>query len=170
LKTTTPCTINDSLLDTKIDLVTDGLQSRYSSHLRALSSIDNLRTIVGFIQSMKTESNLSDSHKKNYIDCLYSLSQFHDKTKSLREMSREDVLQFLDSFRKPENVDPLHKWIGTYNLYRTLLLYFFKWLHHPDLEPAKRPKPSVVENIPQLKRKEQSIYKPSHLSFLQIPV
>jgi hypothetical protein len=36
-------------------------------------------------------------------------------------------------------------------------------LHYPDLEPAKRPKPSVVENIPTLKRKEQSIYKPSHI-------
>ena len=42
-------------------------------------------------------------------------------------------------------------------------MYFFKWLHYPDLEPAKRPKPSVVENIPTLKRKEQSIYKPSHI-------
>ena len=48
-------------------------------------------------------------------------------------------------------------------MYRTLLLYFFKWLYYPDLEPSKRPKPSVVENIPELKRKEQSIYKPSHL-------
>ena len=30
-------------------------------------------------------------------------------------------------------------------------------------EKKQRPKPSVVENIPQLKRKEQSIYKPSDL-------
>jgi integrase len=83
--------------------------------------------------------------------------------KTYKEMSREDVLLFLDSFRKAESVDPLHKWVGTYNLYRTLLSYFFKWLHFPDLEPAKRPRPSVIENMPQLKRKEQSIYKPSHL-------
>ena len=40
---------------------------------------------------------------------------------------------------------------------------FFKWLYYPDIEPGKRPRPSVVENIPQLKRKEQSIYKPSDL-------
>ena len=43
------------------------------------------------------------------------------------------------------------------------LTRFFKWLHSPDLEPHKRPKPSVIENIPKLKRKETSIYKPSDL-------
>ena len=40
---------------------------------------------------------------------------------------------------------------------------FFKWLYNPDIEPDKRPKPAVIENIPQLKRKEKSIYKPSDL-------
>ena len=40
---------------------------------------------------------------------------------------------------------------------------FFKWLYSPDIEPDKRPKPAVIENIPQLKRKEKSIYKPSDL-------
>jgi len=78
-------------------------------------------------------------------------------------MNRQDVLSFLDSFRKPENSDPLHKWIGTYNQYTVLLIKFFKWLYYPDTEPHKRVKPPVVENIFQLRRKEQSIYKPSDL-------
>jgi integrase len=76
---------------------------------------------------------------------------------------RTDVIAFLDSFRKPESLDPLHKWIGTYNIYREHLLRFFKWLHSPDIEPKRRSKPSVVDNIPELKRKEKSIYKPSDL-------
>ncbi len=74
-------------------------------------------------------------------------------------MGRYDVLIFLDSFRKPEASDPLHKWIGTYNLFRTYLLRFFKWLYYPEIESDKRP----VENILQLKRKEKSIYKPTDL-------
>ena len=57
----------------------------------------------------------------------------------------------------------MHKWIGTYNLFRIYLLRFFKWLYYPDIEPSKRPKPPVVENLAQLKRKEKSIYKPSDL-------
>ena len=44
-----------------------------------------------------------------------------------------------------------------------LILKFFKWLYYPDLEVSNRPKPPVVQNISQLKRKEQSIYKPSDL-------
>jgi hypothetical protein len=80
---------------------------------------------------------------------------------------RDELLQYLDSFRKPEADDPLHKWIGTYNIYRVVLTRFFKWLYHPDLEQKKRPKPSVIENIPRLKRREQSIYKPSDLWTLE---
>jgi hypothetical protein len=37
---------------------------------------------------------------------------------------------------------------------------FFKWLFYPDIEPIRRPKPPVIENIAQLKRKGKSIYKP----------
>jgi integrase len=65
--------------------------------------------------------------------------------------------------RKIETQDPLHKWIGSYNVYKIHLLRFFKWLYSPNLEPDKRQKPSVIDNIPPLHRKERSIYKPSDL-------
>ena len=32
----------------------------------------------------------------------------------------DDVLSYLDTL-KPESVDSMHKWIGTYNLYNTIL-------------------------------------------------
>lgn len=51
----------------------------------------------------------------------------------------------------------------TYNLRRAIFVKFFKWLYYPDTEPNKRIKPKVVENIAHLKRKEQSIYKPTDL-------
>ena len=43
------------------------------------------------------------------------------------------------------------------------LMRFFKWLYYPHIEYNKRPKPSIIENIHQLKRKEKSIYKPTDL-------
>jgi integrase/recombinase XerD len=73
------------------------------------------------------------------------------------------VIAFPDSHRKTETQDPLHKWVGTYNIYRVRLIRFFGWLYASDIEPSKRPKPAVVDNIPKLKRKEKSIYKPSDL-------
>jgi hypothetical protein len=57
----------------------------------------------------------------------------------------------------------MHKWIGTYNLFRIHLPRFFKWLYYPDVEPRRRPKPLVMENIAQLHRKEESVYKQSDL-------
>jgi integrase/recombinase XerD len=77
-------------------------------------------------------------------------------------MSPDSLLSFLDSFRKPEGADPLHKWIAKQTK-RIHLTRFFKWLYSPDIEPAKRPKPQVIDNIASLKRKETSIYKASDL-------
>ena len=69
----------------------------------------------------------------------------------------------MDSFRRSEAADPMHKWIGTYNTYRIHLLRFFKWLYYADVEPNRRLTPKIIENIPHLKRKEKSIYKPTDL-------
>lgn len=78
-------------------------------------------------------------------------------------MTRDDVIAFLNSLRKTEEQDPMHKWIGTYNLYLTCITRFFKWLYNPNSSSRNRPKPQAVENIPQLKRKEISIHKPTDL-------
>jgi hypothetical protein len=123
----------------------------------------NAIALADFLSNTSTEINLSDKHKMNIIDVLNSLPNRFESKKSFRNMRREDILSFLDSVRKSEISDPQHKWIGTYNLYRVLIVKFFKWLYYPEMQPSKRPKPSLVENIPQLKRKEKSIYKPTDL-------
>lgn len=111
---------------------------------------------------MKIESNLSDSYRQALIKALASLS-ISTNHKLFANVTREDILGYLDSFRKPETSDTLHKCIGTYNLYRIHFIRFFKWLYAPEPAPEKRPKPSLVDNITKLKRKEYSIYKPSDL-------
>ena len=82
------------------------------------------------------------------IAMMYFLRQ-----KSFLEMTRDDLLQYPNSHRRPEESDPLHKWIGTYNLRMTYLLRFFKWPYYPQLEPSKRPITDVMKNIPSFKRK-----------------
>jgi hypothetical protein len=83
---------------------------------------------------MMTETNLSDNYRKGVIKLLYIFSKYN-KDKPFRVVTREDILAFLDSFRRSEASDPMHKWIGTYNTYRIHLLRFFKWLYYPDVEP-----------------------------------
>jgi integrase len=148
-------------LDRKIDEVTAGLRRGYSRLLYSISA-ENALCILDYILVMKTEVNLSRNYKKDLINLLARFSSYTNN-KSFGDVTRENVLEFLDSFRRPEAADSMHRWIGTYNTYRTHLIRFFKWLHHPGTEPDKRPKPDVIENIPLLNRKEKSVWKPSDL-------
>ena len=147
-----------ALLENEIAQLTSGLPNRYYKAVCDISSVNAL-TLAHYIQSMKAEINLSDHYKRDLIVLLCTLSKYCYH----KPLIREHILAFLNSFAKPEESDPLHKWIGTYNIYREHLQRFFKWLYSPSIEPSKRPKPCVVENIPRLKRKEQSIYRPSDL-------
>jgi hypothetical protein len=152
--------VSISTLDRKIDDLTSGFSPAYSRMLLSLSE-ENASNVVRYVLAMRTEINPSDNYKKSIIKVLSMFSKYR-RNKPLKDLTREDVLAFLDSFRKSAS-DPMHKWIGTYNTYRIHILRFFKWLYYPDIEPDKRPNPEVVGNIPKLKRKELSIYKPSDL-------
>jgi hypothetical protein len=152
---------DSSLFDRQIENATSGLQPSCKKILKRIPKT-NAIIIADYLTSMQTEINPSDRYKKAIIMLLCKFSQIY-KDLPFEQMTRQDVIAFLDRHRKPETVDPLHKWIGTYNLYGIYFLRFFKWLYHPDVEPRKRTKPPVVDNIPLLRRKEQSIYKPSDL-------
>ena len=156
---------DDPLFDRKVDLVTAGLRAYYARCLKNEREVsrNNALTICNYVMSMKTEINLSDNYRGANIILLAKLSKFFKSRKSFNQMTREDILSFLDSLRKPETLDPLHKWVGTYNLYRIQFIRFFKWLYSPHVEPGKRPKPPVIENIPKLTRKEKTVYKPADL-------
>jgi integrase/recombinase XerD len=151
-----------ALFDIKVQNVMEGTLPCYAKTLRELP-YDNAMTIVNFIMSLNTEINPSSNYRRDNVRMLCLLSKFYDNEKKFQNMCRQDILNFLDSYRKPEAVDPFHKWIGTNNLFRTLLIRFFKWLYFPNIENKKRTKPPVVQNISLLKRKEQSTYKPTDL-------
>jgi integrase len=159
---TTTSTHTSSLFDRKIEIASEGLASRYFTSFYKIPLKENALTLASYIISMKSEINPSNIYRREIIEKLSRFSVYYGRT-LFEDITREQILNFLDTLRKPEASDPLHKWIGTYNLYRIHFVRFFKWLYHPDIEQQKRPKPSVIENIPQLKRKEISIYKPSDL-------
>jgi hypothetical protein len=153
-----------TLDNNRIDEATLGLTPEYRKRFTKLSE-DNALTVADYIVSMRSESNsLSDNYRKSIIKVLTMFSIFC-KNKPFEDATREDFLCFLDTFRKPESIDPMHMWVGTYNVYRTNLTQFFRWLYYPDIAAKDRAtKPlHVIENISRLKRREVSIYKPSDL-------
>ena len=152
----------DLTFDRKIDVVTAGARPFVKEHLLTRITRENCLTIVNYMLAMQTEVSPMETYR---IDTLFKLkyfAEFHNP-KTFKDMTRQDVIDFLDKFRKSESADPLHKWIGTYESYRIVLMRFFRWLHNPDLPQSKRPRPAVMENIPRIRRKEVSIYKPTDL-------
>jgi integrase/recombinase XerD len=156
-------TVNiDPLFEQKLELATEGLEPHFLEHLKTKISPDNALTISKYILSMRVETSLSTNYRRTIISSLKLLSEFLSN-RPFSDMTRDDIISFLDSLRKDDSEDPMHKWIGSYNLRLISFMRFFKWLYYQNIEPSKRPKSHVIENIPLLKRKEQSIYKPSDL-------
>jgi hypothetical protein len=98
---------------------------------------ENATIIADYISADRIKVIFSDHYRKDLIQTL-SLFSRHTGNKHFRQMTRNDIISFLESFRKTDAVDPLHKWIGTYNVFRITLMRFFKWLYYPDIEPSKR--------------------------------
>jgi site-specific recombinase XerD len=135
----------------KIDLICEGLIPFFRTQLERTGST-NRDTITDFVYSCLEASNIQPNTRKGYVSTLCNFSLLHDN-RPFKEMKKDDVLKFLIKYKKPESEDPLHKWIGTYNLYVILIGKFFKWIN----------KPECVQDIKQYKRKEKSVYKPSDL-------
>jgi hypothetical protein len=49
---------------------------------------------------MKTEVNLSDHYRKDLINLLTAFSKYSNI--SFKSITRDDIIEFLESFRKPE--------------------------------------------------------------------
>ena len=148
-------------LDRRIEEITEDLPNFFRKQLRSISE-NNAATACDYITALNREINLSRSYRRDNINILCTFSKFVD-SKAFQNCHKNDLLSFFDSLRKPESADPLHKWIGTYNLYIAYLLRFFKWLYYPDIEPDKRSKPEIVTKLSRLRRREKSIYRPSDL-------
>jgi hypothetical protein len=122
-----------ALLERKITLATEGFTTTKFCELvlrdRSRLSKENALTLCEYIIAMKREVNPRPSHKRNTVQFVSELSKAVGIGKKFIDMTREDVLYYLDKCRKPENEDPLHKWIGSYNTKLITLSRFFKWLY-----------------------------------------
>ena len=101
-----------ALLDRKIMMATEGFTTDRFCELvlkdRSRLSKENALTICEYIIAMKREVNPRLSYKKNIIQFLSELSRAVGIDKKFIDMTRDDVLCYLDRCRKLENEDPLH--------------------------------------------------------------
>jgi integrase/recombinase XerD len=165
---------NDEILERKIIITTEGFTRKFPELIlkdRNRLSKENAMTVCDYIIVMKREINPRYNYVRYTIQFLSELSRTVGINKKFIDMTRDDILSYLDKSRKPENEDPLHKWIGSYNIRCVILFRFFKWLYYPNITNSKKRselssqenRPECIMGIPQLRRKEISCYKPSDL-------
>jgi hypothetical protein len=136
-----------------IDLQKRQLTAATTTITNTNNPMTNSDIIKNYFEAMKIEINPSINYVKTNQNTLDRLLNFHNN-KSLTEITRGDIVDYLNSLKKLEEIDPLHKWIGTYNSRLRNLLRFFKWLYSPTKAPNQRPKPKLLHNIPQLHRRD----------------
>jgi site-specific recombinase XerD len=78
-------------------------------------SVYNADILARFIISARKERNIAINTVMIYIVGISYLENYH-KHKELDKMDRNDIISFLDSYRKLESVDPSHRWVNTYNI------------------------------------------------------
>jgi hypothetical protein len=139
----TPRQTSDGELKEKILLICKDQNHYVQKLLNDLleKSKENALIISDYIIAEQNEINLRDSTKEGKIKVLADLLKFLNH-KNLRDISKNDILLYLNRYRKNEEEDPTHRWIGTGNNRHIILLKFFRWLHdpnNPDLKNRKMP-------------------------------
>jgi len=84
-------------------------------------------------------------------------------SKDLKDVTKDDVIQFLDKRRKSVEVDPDKKWVRTWNDYLNRLIGFYRWLanHDSDKQREDWKTPYPFDIIRKKKVKRDSSYTPN---------
>jgi hypothetical protein len=144
-------------LQTKIDSITQYNSKPYFRQaLKRLAALnaDNANVICDYILAEQTDINIKESTKEGKIKVLIWLSNYL-ANKPFGQMTKQDVLSYLNSLKKPLSEDPTHKWVGSYNGRQMILNKFFRWLYNPnESNPKERLIPPCMQGIKKLPRQE----------------
>jgi hypothetical protein len=103
---------DDPNFDRKLDLITAGARRFVKEHLLTKILKENCKIIVDYVIAFLTEVSAAETYRIDTIDKLKQLAEFHNP-KSFRDMTRQDIIDFLERLRKPESVDTMHQWVGS---------------------------------------------------------
>jgi hypothetical protein len=138
-------------LDRLIDSITQDFSRKgINSRLKALAKKStNSSTICDHLIVEQTEHNIKASTAESKVKSLLWLSK-HLNDKPFEQMTKQDILGYLNSLRKPTSIDSQQKWIGSYNNRLRYYAKFFRWLYNKE-EPdhRKRISPPCIQGLRQ---------------------
>jgi hypothetical protein len=94
----------------KFHQVTADLKGYRINQLQGMQEY-NSKLVVEYLNSKMREGYLKPASRASTIDRLSRLSLFNDN-KSFRKITTEDIFSYIDTIRRNETDDPMHKWIG----------------------------------------------------------
>jgi integrase len=155
---------NYKIILEKVDQITKGQKPYINRMLLNIlnASSCNVENICDFIIAERNEIDIKGSTIEWHVKVLGQIQRFCS-FKGFRDMTKDDILNFLNSLRKSSDEDPTNKSIGNRNNKQRVLLKFFKWLYNPEIDHRNRPTPLCMKGVKVLPRKELSPYKPSDL-------
>ena len=159
--------INDS--EKKIRYIFQGSHHLYLDSIFKKMSSTNLQNAKIVYEFLITEHNLQNVKSSTTLTHIKTLSSFSEflQYKHFEKITKNDIIDFLNSSRKIESEDPSHKWIGTYNTRQMILSKFFRWFYNQyqnsEIDQKKWITPVCMQGIKQFPRKEKSTYKPSDI-------
>ncbi|HJS64335.1 MAG TPA: tyrosine-type recombinase/integrase, partial [Nitrososphaeraceae archaeon] len=153
-------------LEKKFYLITKGASTLafFNSFKKmSLANIQNANILYNFIITEQNHTNVKLSTRLTYIKVICLFNRYLSY-KDFTKITKNDILDYLNSLKRSESDDPTHKWINTYNTRQAIFSKFFRWLYNQD-EPdhKKRKTPTCINAIRQLVKKEVSSYKPSDI-------
>ena len=100
------------------------------SKIPAIPNSMNAEIIDEFYQYMK-ENGASEKHMANELQTVLYYATFLGSYNCLLDINKcEQILTFLNTKQKDENLDPSKRWITTWNDYLGTLKHFFRWLYN----------------------------------------
>jgi hypothetical protein len=93
------------MIERKIVNVIEGLPRQVLRKRRSVENYRNVIEMTNYIIAMKTEVNISDNYRATVIKTLCLLSAYRNHV-DFRQLTRDDLLAYLDSRRKSESEEP----------------------------------------------------------------
>jgi len=164
---------NQERIQKRMDVLIGDALPYYKSTFNNMvkTNFSNAETLLDFITFEYNTQNVKQNTKLTHIKIICFFNKYLEY-KDFEKITKNDILEYLNSLRKPEFIDPTHKSIGTYNVRQMVLSKFFRWFYNVHLnknndgayiESKNWITPSCMLGIRQLPRKEKSPFKPSDI-------
>jgi len=110
------------------------MTSKPETVLKQIERLENQEHSEIFLEFYDCLTEDQDSTPRNASTYLKILRMFSIGigSKKLEEVTKEDVVGFLDEKKKDPEIDPEKKWQRTWNDYLARLIGFYKWLANKD--------------------------------------